>query len=584
VNRLTTACPLDCYDSCSVKVDYNAESIKVYGDKEHPLTNGYLCPHLNHFLENKRIEKARYKGKEISLDEAKNILYEILQKHPSKENLLYRGSGNIGAMQEVSEHFFAQLGAYSTNGSLCDGAGQAAINESRGFNQAFTPHDIAQSEVVIVWGRNINTTNSHIMPFIKDKILIVIDPVATSIAKKADLHVQIMPRTDIHLALLLTRFLVIEDSHDSEFLQEYADEFNDFYELTQTIRIKSVLDEIGLSLGKIGEILRLINDKKVSILMGVGVQKYIEGADIVKAIDSFGAMLGLHNKKGCSVNFLGDSRRGIASPFMQNKNLVSKVDTPFSKFKTVFIQGANPLSQMPDTNRVEKELSQVENIVYFGLYENESSAIADLLIPAKNFLEKEDVRFSYSSNAALQSPKIVENNRGISEYDLAHYLCKKFSFSIDSEKYYIDYFKSFIDTKDGYVQIKNREENPYADGFSTDDDTFHFLDELEFEGCIGEKLYLITPKSHSSLNSQFKRDEYLYLHPIHGYSDEEEVEIYNEIGTVRLKVKNSDDLREDCVLIYSGTKGLNRLTSSQKSYEGNSAIYQELKINIKKVG
>jgi hypothetical protein len=35
------------------------------------------------------------------------------------------------------------------------------------------------------------------------------------------------------------------------------------------------------------------------------------------------------------------------------------------------------------------------------------------------------------------------------------------------------------------------------------------------------------------------------------------------------------------VLIYSGTKGVNNLTSSKHSYDGKSAIYQENKVKIK---
>ena len=36
----------------------------------------------------------------------------------------------------------------------------------------------------------------------------------------------------------------------------------------------------------------------------------------------------------------------------------------------------------------------------------------------------------------------------------------------------------------------------------------------------------------------------------------------------------------DTVLIYSGTKGVNNLTSSEVSWEGNSAAYQEEKVTI----
>lgn len=575
-----TACPLDCYDSCSVVLDETTN--RLLGDKDDKYTHGYLCPHLNHFTSQKRIESARYKGKEVTLDEAQDILRETLQKHSPDKALFYKGSGNIALMQDVTEHFFTQFGAYTTDGSLCDGAGQIAINEARGFNQVIEPEEIAKSEVVIFWGRNPHVTNSHILPFIKGKKIIVIDPVETQIAKEADFHLQIKPRGDLYLALLLSRFLIIEGIEDSDFLEEHCEEFNDFYELTQGVRIRAVLEQIDITLGDIGTIIELVRGKRVSILVGVGVQKYRDGADVVRAIDSFGAVLGLHNKEGCGVNFLGDSKYGLTSPFATAKKRVSKVDTKFSNFKTVFIQGANPLSQMPDSLRVKKEFEGVENIIYFGLYENESSALADLVIPAQTFLEKNDVRVSYSNHAMLKMNKIKEAEYGISEYALSRYLCDTFAVAIEDEEYYLNFFLSHGIEKDGTLKVKNRESIPYLNGFSTDEEKFLFLEELDFDADFSSDLFLITPKSAKSLNSQFNSDEYVYLHPSLGYDDGEMVIISSVSGSITMKVKHNASLRADTLLIYSGNKMVNVLTSSKRTLEGNSAVYQENKVQIQK--
>jgi len=48
-------------------------------------------------------------------------------------------------------------------------------------------------------------------------------------------------------------------------------------------------------------------------------------------------------------------------------------------------------------------------------------------------------------------------------------------------------------------------------------------------------------------------------------------------------VSINDDLRSDCVMIYSGTRGLNNLTSSLHSYEGKCAIFQENRVTIEKI-
>ena len=525
----------------------------------------------------------RYNGVEISMDEALLKLKEILDTTSKEEILHYRGSGNFALMQQVSDHFFASYGATLTDGNLCDGAGEAGIIEGRGSNKNMSLDEIAKSEVVIIWGRNPHVTSSHLLPLLKDKTIIVIDPVKTKIAQMADLHIQIKPHFDIRLAMLMSRFLHIESGCDDEFLEEYASEAEDYYDLTQTLRIKKTLDKIDVSLGQIGDILALVKDKKVAIVCGVGIQKYRDGADVMRAIDAFAVNLGLFNKEGCGVAYLGNSKEAIDSPFNTKATRVSKVDTKFSDFKTVFIQGANPLSQMPNSLRVAMEMSQVKNIVYFGLDENESSAMAHLVIPAKSFLYKNDVRTSYSHNAMSIMNKVSDIDYGISEYELSSYLCKEFGVELKSEDEYIKHFLDFAEEKaDASLEVKGRADCTYKDGFDTDDGEFVFLEEVETKTREKDKLYLITPKSAKSLNSQFNREENVYINASHGYKEDELLMISSVNGNVKLKIKIDDNLRDDCVLIYSGTKGVNALTSSLHSYSGKNAIYQEDKIEISK--
>jgi len=571
-----TACPLDCYDACAVV--YEDEKLKGLKDGH---TQGFLCPNLNHFFDYKTIDKPRYKGKEITMDEALLKLKELLGTTQKDEILHYKGHGNFSLMQDVTNHFFASFGATLTDGTLCDGAGEAGIMEGRGSNKNMPLSEIAKSDVVIFWGRNPNSTSSHILPLIKDKKIIVIDPIKTKIAKTADLHIQIKPHGDMFLAMMLSRFLYIEDGIDENFLDTHASEYKEYYELTQTIRIKSMLEQIDVTLGEIGNILELLRGKKVAIVCGVGIQKYSDGADVMRCIDAFAAMLGLFGKEGCGVAYLGNSKEHISSLFNLDAKKVSKVNTEFSDFKTVFIQGANPLSQMPDTTRVLESISKVPNVVYFGLYENESSDMADLIIPAKSFLAKEDVRTSYSHNTMMFMPKVLESEFGISEYDLSAYLCKEFDIEIESEEFYINHFKSFAVVRDdGLTYVENRDDVPYKNGFDTDTQEFIFLEELDSKMPEDDKFFLITPKSISSLNSQFKREECVYLNSLLGFVDGETLHISSSNGSLELKVKNNDDVRADCVMIFSGTKSVNNLTSSKHSIDGKSAIYQENRVEI----
>lgn len=572
----TTACPLDCYDACSII--YDDSKLKAFRGGH---TQGFLCPHMNHYDNFKTIKSPSYKGKEISYEKVFELLEEIVKSSKKNEILHYRGSGNFGLMQEVTDHFFASYGATLTDGSLCDGVGEAGILQGRGSNKNMPLSEIEKSEVVILWGRNPHTTSSHLLPLLKNKKLIVIDPVKTKIAQKADVFVQIKPNKDLDLAMFIFNSLYKNGYCDVEFVKKYAYEIEKYYKLTEMTTTVSKREEIGCSLSQVDEIIELIKDKKVAIVCGLGIQKYSNGADVMRAIDSIAVGLGLFAKEGSGLAYLGDSKAGIVSPFHSEAKRVSKVNTPFENFKTVFIQGANPLSQMPNSLRVKESLSQVKNLIYFGLYENETSQVADLVIPTKIFLYKSDIRTSYSHNLMLEMSQVARSEKGISEYDLSRKLCKLFDIEIKSEKEYLKHFRNFtIQGKDGLSYVEGREERPYKKGFDTVDKQFRFLQTVDIKRSESDTLYLITPKSPTSLNSQFRRSENVYINSTHGYKDEEIIQISSINGSIDLEVKIDNRVREDCVLIYSGTKGVNSLTSSEHANGTKSAIFQEYRVQV----
>lgn len=165
-----------------------------------------MCPHLNHYTKHTTIQVPRYKGNEITIEEALLKLKEMIDSSKNEDTLYYRGSANFALMQEVTEHFFSLYGATLTDGSLCDGAGEEGIIQGRGSNKNMPLHEVAKSEVVIFWGRNPHTSSSHLLPLIKDKTIIVIDPIKTKIAKVADLYIQLKPHTDLFWQCCLVVF------------------------------------------------------------------------------------------------------------------------------------------------------------------------------------------------------------------------------------------------------------------------------------------------------------------------------------------------------------------------------------------
>ena len=596
MSEIKTTCGLDCPDACGIVV----KNGKIKADTSHPTSNGALCALLNRYmLEEPRIKKARLNSKEVSLDDALKATKKALEA-PTK--LLWRGSGNFGVMQEITNLLFKKIDGTTTKGTLCDGAGDAGILEGREVNYILPPEQIAKAEVVVVWGKNITVTASHLMPYLEGKEIIVIDPVKSAIAKKADLHLQIAPRSDFFMAIMLARFAIMGGFEDRDFLEEYASEYDDYYEFTQGFRIRPILEYIDTNLQEMGMILEMIKDKKTVFLVGNGVQKYSTGHITLHAIDALAVLLGKIGKEGCGVGFLGNSKLNFKNPFEVKIKRVQKANTPFANFDTVLIQGGNPVASMPNSNRVIKELKETKTIIYYGLYENETSAMADIVIPAKNFFEKDDIRLSYGHQYVNPIKKVHKCDYGISEYDFTNTLLQKFKFEpLKSEEYYINFWLEQCTKTDDYYLHPAHQEIPYADGFGEDaDEEFVFPDDFgddfiktkEFTRArrkskkekVIEEYWLLSPKANKALNTQFKRDNRVTMHPSLGFEDGQVVRIFSEYGEHNFVVKNDEEMRKDTVVITANSIGVNFLTPSIISDEGDSACYQEVKVKVEALG
>ena len=583
---MNTACGLDCYDGCEIFVD---EDGTISGD------NG-LCRFVNRDMEQTpRITKPSIDGVEVSIKEAMSRVAELLK---SDKSLLWRGSGNIGVMQEITNLIIPQIDGTITKGSLCDGAGEAGIIEARGVNKTLPLSQIAKADTIVVWGRNLTVTNAHILPYIKGKKIVVIDPIKTDIAQMADYHLQIQPRSDYFVAIMLARFIFMEDGQDSKWLKEFAPDYEDFYDFTNEFRIKPVLDYIGTDLGEMGKVLEYMRNQKVVFLVGTGVQKYSNGASVLHAIDSLASIMGLFGKEGCGVSYLGDSKLGFDNPFAIKCDSVSKVDTPFEGFDTVLVQGGNPCESMPNSNRVQQSLDSVSNLIYFGLYENETSKRASIIIPALNFFEKNDVRLNYGHHNIYKMNKVRNNAMGISEYEFTKQIFDKLKWTgLKSEAEYIDIWLDqciINDDNDKYMSPAYQE-IPYANGFGIDGgDEFVFVEDYDDDFINSKKFtkyrkvsknkkeddtyWLLSPKSPKSLNTQFKREDRVELHPDLGYDEKQIITIKSDYGEYQFEIKLNPNIPTNSISITSNTKGINTLTPPTISQEGNSASFQEIKV------
>ena len=555
---------MDCYDACQAEVIED----NIKGSKDNLVTNGKLCINFAQLLKENNLKTPIFNNQEISLDESLKILSQKLKDTNSSNTLFYSGSGNLGILQSSTKNFFTQYGSVLTKGSLCDGGGGLGIEQGRVSVVNPPIEKLIDSDIIIVWGRNFSVTSPHMYNLVKDKTFVTIDPIKTDIAKKSKIHMQINPKTDYELALLLTRFTNMQDMEDEEFLEEHSEGSDWFFDITRNRPVVSYEATTGIPLSQVNELLELIENKKVAIVVGLGVQKYFEGAQIMRCIDSFAAYLGVHKKDSGGVWYLSDSGYGYENQLkIEAKN--KKVSIPqvdFSSYDLVFIQGANPVVSAPNTKSVIEGLKN-SFVVCFTTTYNDTCEYADLVIPSSSFLSKRDVRLSYGHEYKSFS-QIVENayENTINEYELTTYLVKEFGFkALKHEDDIINYYKNT---------------NVVHEEF----ETFEFIEEVDIEPLYKHKtssnFYLITGKSKNSLNSQFTVDNNVYLHPSSGFKNEDKVIIKSVYGEATFSVKISEDIKDECAFFYAGNKKTNYLTPNKEDEESFSAMFQEVLIEI----
>lgn len=522
-----TACPMDCFDACEIV--YTNGTCKP---SDNYITNKKLCKNFAYLLQEENII-------DKDLDTTLQKVVSKLQE-PNKNILYYKGSGNMGMMQSIPKKFFDKIGATIAEGSICDGSGEAGIEMGRMYNINPSIDDLQKSEVILVWGRNLTQTSAHIYRLIKNKTFITIDPVRTKIADKSDVFLQIPPKGDYLLAKLFQQALDNKDINIDD------------------------LKSLNITEQQFNKTVNMLTNNKVSVMLGVGAQKYKEGSTIFHEIDKVCDKLNLFDGKNTGVWYLANS----AFPFKDKISInpsktCSYADVKFDDYDIVFIQGANPVISAPDAQSIIQSLKNTF-VIFMGTTANETSIYADIIIPAKTFLQKKDVRLSYGHDEITHCEICEENDEAISEYELTSYLYDAFKLEdLIQEDEFLGFFKRKDNDKPNIKFISHETENVEVLDMNKDD------------------FFLITSKHTDTLNSQFKYDEYAYVHPNKGFIDNQVVTISSKVNTIQIKVKNDERLYENSILIYAGNKQVNKLTSNELSTCGTNATFQDIKLTIK---
>lgn len=424
---LKTACPLDCYDGCSMLATVeNGQLKRLDGNKEHPITRGSLC-NRGRNLGRRRdsadrilrpLKKVKGRFVEISWDSAIREITEEIRRTLSEvghHGILHAYDWGSGAvLKNLNQRFFYQLGGCTeTVGSLCWEAGLKAQDYDFGQARSHSPVDMAKhSSGIVVWGRNVATTNVHMMPFIKQAQargakLAVVNPTETDICRRADLCIFPRPGTDAQLALGVLRICRDRGKLNWKFLNHHAVGWDALSHSLDEVDIVDVVREAEVSVDGLEKLADFYQQSEaVTTLLGIGMQRYRGGGNAIRAIDALAAATGHVGRPGGGVNF---AQRGI-SMLVDEDSLTGRMQADVREFsrtrqaeqiaeanprvEMLFVTRTNPLTQVPDTAALRAAYEVIRCKVVIDTHMTKTAEIADYILPCTSVLEEEDVTFT----------------------------------------------------------------------------------------------------------------------------------------------------------------------------------------------
>lgn len=446
MEEFITACPRNCYSTCSFIVQTENNRIKRIlpfeankATPEGPCIKGLSYierTHSKNRLYHPLIRTNNGNYSTIPADEALEIidsrLSHLKNEYGPQSILWYRGSGNSGLTNEIGTEFWKSFGgATTTYGNLCWPAGLEAVRLTLGTVKHNVPWDLENARTIIIWGKNPAETNIQEMAFIirareKGCRVITIDTRRTPTADKSDVFYCPTKGTDAALALAMAKILIDKDLIDKDFINKYVYGFSEF-ERSLNISLGKAEEITGIPEASIDELALIIGTGgPVTFLPGYGLQRHLNGGQTIRSILALVIITGNLGKQGAGFNYANlqgyvfDKIKEPVSyypdplndrPFRRSISM-ARLGSDMLQLSSPDLQGAwiergNPLLQSPDSNNVRRAFAKLGFIVVVDQFMTDTARAADIILPAKDIFEQPDIVSSYWSPYVQFKPAVI---------------------------------------------------------------------------------------------------------------------------------------------------------------------------------
>lgn len=461
-----------CGVGCGVLIETDGQQVvSVQGDPNHPANFGRLCTkgstlHLTYNLNARalhpelRFDRQAPRAKvswDIALDHVADRFAAIIKEHGPDSVAFYIS----GQLMTEDYYVFNKLAKgligtnnVDTNSRLCMSSAVAGYKTTLGADAPPGCYeDIDLADCMLIAGSNMAFAHPILFRRVEDAKknkpnlkIIVVDPRKTDTASSADLHLPILPGTDVTLFNAMLHVLLWEGFTDNTFIRNHTENFDAIKQTVREYTPEMAAQICGVPAADIIKAAQWFGESPASLsFYCMGLNQSSQGTEKNAALINLHLATGKIGKPGSGPFSLtgqpnamgGREVGGMANLLSAHRDLANPEhraevaalwgvpDVPEKPGKTavelfealdkgeikaVWIACTNPAQSMPDQNLIHRALNKAELVVVQETYQQTDTTLyADVLLPATSWAEKHGTvtnseRRITHVNSALPSP------------------------------------------------------------------------------------------------------------------------------------------------------------------------------------
>lgn len=438
-----TTCPY-CAVGCQVDVAASGGRVIAVRPADHPTNKGHLCVkgryafEFQHAGDRVTAPLIRRDGiwQEVSWEDALGHVaarFDTIRSAAGADRIGILASSRATNEECYLAQKFARvvLGTHNVDccARVCHTPSAKALKTMLGTGAATNGFDdIELARAFLLWGANPTENHPVLGARIKQAVmhgakLVVVDPRRTELCRYADIHLAILPGTDVLLCNAMAATLIEEERIDHAFLAERVSGFDEFHRFVLDYLPERVAPACGVRAEAIRQAARIYADGIPAMCFhGLGVTEHMQGTEGVMALINLALLTGNLGKSGSGVNplrgqnnvqgaaLMGCEPNSLTGsqpirlarekfeaawnctlPASHGLNLLEMMDSArHGDLKALWVHGYDIYLSLANEAATREALDHLELVVVQDLFLTETAqAFATVFLPAASSFEKD---------------------------------------------------------------------------------------------------------------------------------------------------------------------------------------------------